>query len=174
MVIEVNYTNLAEAHTCNNATYHIYLTGGGQVPTNTDILLRDGDKKNYASLDNKGSKFDNNPGTCTGNATTDTSCKRFNKFTVTPEMASKVLTQSVSNIKTGGKPYFTIWAKCSELNGQHQRWGTGCHASDQDKTAGVGDVVITNGLKEKTVFTVKTPVTRAQLKPLKNINACGK
>jgi len=174
MVIELNYTNLSEAHVCNNATYNLYLTGGGQKPTNQDLLLRDGDKKNYASLDNYGSKFDNKPGTCKGDATTDASCRRYNKFTITPEMASKILEQSVSNLTSGRKPYFTIWAKCSELNGYHKKWGTGCHASANDSSSGVGDVVITNGLKEKTVFTVKTPVVRGELKPMKNINACGK
>jgi hypothetical protein len=172
MVIEVNYTNLAESHVCNNAVYHIYLTGG-QQPKGKDILYRDGDKKNYASLNNKG-QYDNNSGTCKGDPTTDQSCKRYNKFTITPEMATQVLTQSFANLASGQKPSFTIWAQCSELNTQHQRWGTGCHASEADKTAGVGDVVITNGLKEKTTFTVKTPVTRAQIKPLKTINACGK
>jgi hypothetical protein len=173
MVIEVNYTNLSEGHKCNNSTYHIYLTGGGKQPTADDMLFRDGDGKNYASLDNNGSKFDNNPGTCKGNATTDQSCRRYNKFTVTPEMANKVLTQSVSTQSSDGKPFFTIWAQCSNYNGQHDRWGTGCHASNNDPTSGVGDVVITNGLKQKTVFTVKTPVTRSQIKGLKNINACG-
>lgn len=175
MVIEVNYTNLAEEHKCNNSTYHIYLTGGGANPTVKDKLLRNGDGKDYASLDNNGSQFDNNPGTCDRNrVSTDNGCKRFNKFTVTPEMASQILAQSVGNIGADGKPKFTIWAQCSTLNGQHSRWGTGCHASKNDPNAGVGDIVITNGLKEKTVFTAKTPVQRGAVKELKTINACGK
>ena len=175
MVIEVNYTNLAEEHKCNNSTYHIYLTGGGANPTPKDKLFRDGDGKDYASLDNNGSKFDNNPGTCDGNrVSTDNGCKRFNKFTVTPEMANKILAQSVGNIGEDGKPKFTIWAQCSTLNGYHQTWKNGCHASKNNKDAGVGDIVITNGLKQKTVFTAKTPVIRGAVQELRTINACGK
>lgn len=170
MVIEVNYTNLDERHVCNNATYHIYLVGGDAQPTQNDLLYRDGDKKNYASLDNAGSAYDNKSGRCL--KASDEGCKRYNKFTVTPEMASKVLTQSVSNM-TNNKPKFVIWGQCSELNQNHPKWGNGCHASNGDPNAGVGDVVITNGLKQKNTYTIKTPVARGQFRRLRTITACG-
>lgn len=170
MVIEVNYTNLDERHICNNATYHIYLVGGNAQPTQADLLYRDGDKKNYASLDNAGSAYDNKSGRCI--KASDEGCKRYNKFTVTPEMANKVLTQSVTSM-TNNKPKFVIWGQCSELNQNHPKWGNGCHASNGDPNAGVGDVVITNGLKEKTTYTIKTPVTRGQFRRLRTITACG-
>jgi len=171
MIIEVNYTNLTEKHKCNNATYNIYMTAGSATaPTNSDLLFRT-DGKNYASLDNNNSSYDNNPNTCV-NANSE-KCKRYNKFIISPEIAERILKQEIDSGKETEKPTFKIWARCIGTTTPHPEWGTGCHKSKKDPNFGVGDVKIISGTKNVSTFEVKTPSKKEEIKLLQTISACG-
>jgi len=170
MVIEVNYTDLTEGHKCNNATYNIYMTAGSVTkPTDSDLLFRT-DGKNYASLDNANSGYDNNPKTCQdGNSET---CKRYNKFIISPEIAERILKQEIDIGNNVNKPTFNIWARCVGTTTAHPEWGTGCHKSNKGNF-GVGDVTIVSGTKNTSTFQVKTPTKKGEIKLLQTISACG-
>ncbi len=146
MTIEVNYTR--GDHTCNSSVYKIFI--------NNIQLTRD-DGKPFASLNNDGINtnkeldyYNNNPKQ--GGA-------RYNKFIVTPEIATELL--------KGGKNSFTISAMCwNPLNIYHSSWKDGCHK-------GVGTIIVTNGNGEKFVYASSTPENRDETKTLVTINSCG-
>lgn len=154
MVIEVNYTDLSKKHVCNSAIYEIYLNG-------VRLLRNDGNP--FASLNNDGSrvklhkgieKYDNDINNVGG--------ERYNKFVVTPELATTILSDTIKNMK---KPRFTLSAKCINPFGT-TAFNGGCHD-------GVGNIVITNGQKEVFEYTSATPTIKDSVKKLVTFNACG-
>jgi len=157
MVIEVNYTDLSKQHTCNSALYEISLNG---------VKLFRNDKQPYASLNNNFpnakqylglDKYDNSPN--------DVGGKRFNKFIITPEIASQILTQTISKLNGAQKPSFTLRAQC--LNPfNNKSWKGGCHE-------GVGNIVVTNGQKQVFTYESSTPNAKGEIKTLATFNACG-
>lgn len=146
MTIEVNYTR--GDHTCNSAVYKIFIN---------DIQLTRDDGKPFASLNNdivntnqQLNYYNNNP---------KQSGARYNKFIVTPEIATELL--------KGGKNSFTISAMCwNPLNVTHSNWKDGCHK-------GVGTVIVTNGNGEKFTYESATPEKKDETKTLVTINSCG-
>ena len=156
MVIEVNYTDLTKKHVCNSAIYEISLN---------DVKLFRDDKKPYASLNNNYNKVNEYPGiNVYDNNAKVVGGKRFNKFIITPEIASQILIQTIG--KNGGeKPSFILKAKC--LNPfNNTDWKGGCHK-------GVGNIVVTNGQKEVFNYVSATPNAKDELKNLATFNACG-
>jgi len=156
MVIEVNYTDLSKKHVCNSAIYEISLN---------DVKLFRDDKKPYASLNNNYNKAKNYPGLDVyDNNSTSLGGKRFNKFIITPEIASQILIQTIG--KNGAeKPSFILKAKC--LNPFNNKdWNGGCHK-------GVGNIVVTNGQKEVFNYISATPNDKDEVKNLATFNACG-
>jgi hypothetical protein len=159
MTIEVNYTDLSKRHVCNSAIYEIYIKGNLNTANNGFLLTRsDGNK--FASLNNNSRdankvspeliKYDNEPKKVGG--------VRYNKFTVTPEMASGLVSD--------GSTSFIISAKCINPYNNNM-WKGGCHE-------GVGNIVIVNGKGEKTEYTSETPNAKNEVKTLVPIDACGK
>lgn len=157
MTIDVNY--IGTHHTCNSAIYEIYIKGNLSklVPT----LLTRNDGKKYASLNNDYNSqfmktnpelgnYDNEPNKRGGN--------RYNKFIVTPEIAT--------NLIIDGSTSFIISAKCKNPYGNKEHGG-GCHK-------GVGDIIITNGNGVSFKYQSETPVGNDELKTLVPIDACGK
>jgi hypothetical protein len=155
MVIEVNYTDLSKKHVCNSAIYEISLN---------DVKLFRDDKKPYASLNNNYNKAKNYPGIDVYDNTKVVGGKRFNKFIITPEIASQILIQTIG--KNGAeKPSFILKAKC--LNPfNNTDWNGGCHK-------GVGNIVVTNGQKEVFNYISATPNAKDEVKNLATFNACG-
>jgi hypothetical protein len=164
MTIEVNYTNLAKKHTCNSAIYNIFIRGDlSKYPADRPgILLRRDDGAAYASLNNNSPqaknvhpdliKFDNSP--------TDpnmVSKERYNKFIITPEIATSLLTD--------GSTKFIISAKCRNLH-NNPAWNGGCHE-------GVGNIIITNGKGVPHPYDEATPKGNNEVKTLVPIDACG-
>lgn len=147
MTIEVNYTG--RQHTCNAAVYKIFING---------IQLTRDDGKPFASLNNDSANtnkelnyYNNNPGNTGG--------PRYNKFIITPEIATELL--------KGGKNSFTVSAMCwNPLGYGFPTWGYGCHE-------GVGTIIITNGQGEKFVYESATPRGRDETKVLVTMNSCG-
>lgn len=146
MTIEVNYNR--GDHNCNSAVYKIFIN---------DIQLTRDDGKPFASLNNdivntnKELDYYNNDPKRGG--------ARFNKFTVTPEIATELL--------KGGKNSFTISAMCwNPMNLYHSSWGMGCHE-------GVGTIIVTNGKGEKFTYESATPRQKNETKVLVTINSCG-
>ncbi len=153
MKIQVNYTDINKKHKCNSSVYRIKLN-------NVELTRDDGAK--YASLNNAGDKYDNNPGTCVHNQ--DPQCARFNTFTINPELANSIL--SATKFEAGKSPSFTISATC--LNPTNNKdWDGGCHE-------GVGNIVIRNGKGETFKFNSSTPRLKDETVTLKSIDACGK
>lgn len=158
MVIEVNYTDLSKRHICNSAIYEIYIRGNMNTSNNGILLTRD-DGKKWASLNNDYDKaykfnpelanYDNEPKNRAG--------VRYNKFIVTPEIASTLLSD--------GSTSFIISAKCINPY-NNPGWKGGCHE-------GVGNIVITNGRGERAEYTSETPNAKDEVKVLLPINACG-
>lgn len=157
MVIQVNYTDLSKQHTCNSAIYEISLN---------NIKLFRNDGKGYASLNNNYPKsgeypgigdYDNNPKSVSG--------ARYNTFVITPEIASEILTQSITKLNGLQKPSFTLRAKCLNPFGNRE-WRGGCHE-------GVGNIVVTNGQKQTFTYNSSTPNARNEVKTLATFNACG-
>jgi hypothetical protein len=116
------------------------------------------DGKPFASLNNdkvntnKELDYYNNNPTKNGGA-------RYNKFIITPEIATELL--------KGGKNSFTISAMCwNPLGYSFPNWGYGCHE-------GVGTIIVTNGTGEKFTYESATPRERDETKTLVTINACG-
>jgi hypothetical protein len=157
MVIEVNYTDLSKNHTCNSAIYEISLN---------DVKLFRDDKKPYASLNNNYPKANLYPGIDKyDNRPNDVSGKRFNKFIITPEIASQILTQTIGKLNGAQKPSFILKAQC--LNPfNNTMWGGGCHK-------GVGNIVVTNGEKQVFPYESATPNAKGEIKTLATFNACG-
>lgn len=163
MVIEVNYTDLTKKHKCNSAIYEIYVRGDLSTTTPGILLVRN-DGKKFASLNNNYPEatkdggptlinYDNDPKNIRG-----VGGARYNKFVVTPEIATSLITD--------GSTSFIVSAKC--LNPfDNKGWKGGCHE-------GVGNIVITNGKGEKTEYTSSTPNGKDEVKELVKINACGK
>ena len=159
MTIEVNYTDLTKSHICNSAIYEIYIKGN-LSKTDGMLLLRD-DGKNYASLNNefkdaafiyvdsKLKSYDNDPKNYGG--------KRFNKFIITPEIASTLISD--------GSTSFIISAKCKNPYKNKEHNG-GCHD-------GIGNIMITNGNGEKFPYNSVTPKGKDEVKILLTIDACG-
>ena len=157
MEIEVNYTDLSKNHTCNSAIYEIFLNG---------VRLTRNDGKQFASLNNNGVKakyyrglesYDNDLSSVGG--------KRYNKFIVTPEIASQILTKSISEVGDGKKPAFNLSAKCINPFNNAQ-WNFGCHE-------GVGNIVVTNGQKQVFTYVSSTPNAKNEVKTLVTFDACG-
>lgn len=174
MEIEFNYTNISKhGHRCNNATYQLYFTNSSVTqPTEKDLLIRiDGAK--YASLDNAGSEYDNEKGTCDvkKNAREDETCKRFNKFKITDDIIQRV---GGSNLTPDSK--FKIWAKCVGTTESHHTFGTGCHydMSNSNKQYGIGEFKITSGTGNINNFEVYTPIKKGIISLLREIEPCGK
>jgi hypothetical protein len=159
MTIQVNYTDLSKKHTCNSSIYEIYLNG---------IKLFRDDGKPYASLNNNGNKVKQYPGLDKyDNDFFKVGGKRYNTFIVTPEIASEVLVKSMSELPKGQKPSFTLSARCiNPLGNNDARWGDGCHE-------GVGNIVLTNGLKQVFNYESATPNAKNETKTLVRFNACG-
>jgi hypothetical protein len=159
MEIQVNYSDLSKQHTCNSAIYEIFLNG---------VKLTREDGKLYASLNNQGNtaykykgidKYDNDINNVGG--------KRLNKFFVTPEIASQILTSTISKLPSGQKPSFILSAKCINPFGvQDPKWKDGCHV-------GVGNVVVINGQKQRYDYVSATPDGKNQTKTLASFDACG-
>jgi len=153
MKIQVNYTDISKKHVCNSAVY--------EIKVNNVLLTRD-DGAKYASLNNNGDRYDNNPGTCRHNQ--DPQCARFNTFTITPDLANSIL--SATKFEAGQSPSFTISAKC--LNPTNNTdWTGGCHE-------GVGNIVVRNGKGGVFNYVSATPRNKDQTVTLKSIDACGK
>lgn len=172
MEIEFNYTNISKhGHRCNNATYQLYFTNSSVTqPTEKDLLIRiDGAK--YASLDNAGSEYDNEKGTCDvkKNAREDETCKRFNKFKITEDIIRRV---GGSNLTPDSK--FKIWAKCVGTTESHHTFGTGCHYDMSNKQYGIGEFKITSGTGNINNFEVYTPIKKGIISLLREIEPCGK
>lgn len=172
MEIEFNYTNISKhGHRCNNATYQLYFTNSSVTqPTEEDLLIRiDGAK--YASLDNNGSEYDNEKGTCDvkKNAREDETCKRFNKFKITNNIIQRV---GGSNLTPDSK--FKIWAKCVGTTEPHHTFGTGCHYDMTNKQYGIGEFKITSGTGNINNFEVYTPIKKGIISLLREIEPCGK
>jgi hypothetical protein len=147
MTIEVNYTK--NNHNCNAAVYKIFI--------NNIQLTRD-DGKPFASLNND--SLNTNKELDYYNNGPKQSSSRYNKFIITPEIATELL--------KGGKDSFTISAMCwNPLGYSFPNWGYGCHE-------GVGTIIVTNGKGEKTTYESATPRERDETKTLVTINACGK
>jgi hypothetical protein len=147
MTIEVNYTK--NNHNCNAAVYKIFING---------ILLTRDDGKPFASLNND--KINTNKELDYYNNDPKTGGQRYNKFIITPEIATELL--------KGGKDSFTISAMCwNPLGYSFPNWGYGCHE-------GVGTIIVTNGKGEKSTYESATPRERDETKTLVTINACGK
>ena len=159
MTIQVNYTDLSKNHTCNSAIYEIYLNG---------IKLFRNDGKPYASLNNNGNKVKQYPGLDKyDNDFFKVGGKRYNTFIVTPEIASEVLVKSMSKLPKDQKPSFTLSARCiNPLGNNDAKWGDGCHE-------GVGNIVLTNGLKQVFNYESATPNAKNETKTLVRFNACG-
>jgi len=159
MTIQVNYTDLSKNHTCNSAIYEIYLNG---------IKLFRNDGKPYASLNNNGNKVKKYPGLEKyDNDFSKVGGKRYNTFIVTPEIASEVLVKSMSKLPKDQKPSFTLSARCiNPLGNNDAKWGDGCHE-------GVGNIVLTNGLKQVFNYESATPNAKNETKTLVRFNACG-
>lgn len=155
MEIQVNYTDLNKKHKCNSSIYEIKVNG---------VKLTRKDGKDYASLNNAGDEYDNNPGTCKGAASADTTCRRYNTFVVSPELANKII--GSTNFIAGQQPKFSITATCLNPN-NYTAWGGGCHE-------GAGNIVVKNGKGETTTYESQTPNAKNQTRTLKDINACGK
>jgi hypothetical protein len=181
MEIEFNYTDLSQGHRCNNATYQLYFTNSSVTqPTEQDLLIRlDGAK--YASLDNNGSIYDNNSGTCKTDipAYKNESCKRYNKFKITSEIIERI---GGSNLTPDSK--FKIWAKCVGTTKSHPTFGTGCHydlpyynekkeESGIGEKRGIGEFTITSGMGNITNSKVYTPVEKDKISLLLEIEPCG-
>lgn len=170
MEIEFNYTDLSQGHRCNNATYQLYFTNSSVTqPTEQDLLIRlDGAK--YASLDNNGSIYDNNSGTCKTDipAYKNESCKRYNKFKITSEIIERI---GGSNLTPDSK--FKIWAKCVGTTESHPTFGTGCHYDKTNKQFGIGEFTITSGMGNINNFKVYTPVKKDEISLLREIEPCG-
>ncbi len=146
MTIEVNYTK--GNHNCNSAVYKIFING---------IQLTRDDGKPFASLNND--LVNTNKELDYYNNDLKRGGARYNKFTVTPEIAAELL--------KGGKNTFTITAMCwNPLNIYHSGWGYGCHE-------GVGTIIITNGKGEKFTYESATPRQKDEVKTLVTINSCG-
>lgn len=185
MEINFNYTDLSQGHRCNNATYQLYFTNSSVTqPTDKDLLIRI-DGKNYASLDNFGSVYDNKPGTCRieknneKSAYEDESCKRYNKFIITSEIIERI---GGSNLTPDSK--FKIWAKCVGTTKSHPTFGTGCHydlpyynekkeESGIGEKRGIGEFTITSGMGNITNSKVYTPVEKDKISLLLEIEPCG-
>lgn len=160
MTIDVDY--VGNDHTCNSAIYKIYIKGNLNKTRYGESLSRN-DGKDYASLNNNYlspaikknlnlGKYDNNPKAVGGH--------RFNKFIVTPEIASTLISD--------GSTSFIISAQCiNPENNNDLGWGFGCHE-------GVGNILVTNGNGVKFPYTLKTPRGNGEVKSLPAINACGK
>jgi hypothetical protein len=147
MTIEVNYTK--NDHNCNAAVYKIFING---------ILLTRDDGKPFASLNND--RINTNKELDYYNNDPKKGGQRYNKFIITPEIATELL--------TGGKDSFTISAMCwNPLGYSFPNWGYGCHE-------GVGTIIVTNGKGEKSTYESATPRERDETKTLVTINACGK
>ena len=147
MTIEVNYTK--NNHNCNAAIYKIFING---------IQLTRDDGKPFASLNND--SLNTNKELDYYNNGPKQSSSRYNKFIITPEIATELL--------KGGKDSFTISAMCwNPLGYSFPNWGYGCHE-------GVGTIIVTNGKGEKTTYESATPRERDETKTLVTINACGK
>jgi hypothetical protein len=156
MVIEVNYTDLSKKHVCNSAIYEIYLNG---------VKLMREDGKPYASLNNDANKAKQYKGMDKyDNDFFKVGGKRFNKFVVTPEIATSILTNAIQMSKNK-KPTFTLSAKCINPLG-NKMWKGGCHD-------GVGNIVITNGQKQVFNYTSGTPNGKDEVKNLVTFDACG-
>jgi hypothetical protein len=138
-------------------------------PTEQDLLIRlDGAK--YASLDNNGSIYDNNSGTCKTDipAYKNESCKRYNKFKITSEIIERI---GGSNLTPDSK--FKIWAKCVGTTESHPTFGTGCHYDKTNKQFGIGEFTITSGMGNINNFKVYTPVKKDEISLLREIEPCG-
>lgn len=156
MKIQVNYTDTSKEHRCNSSVYRIKVNGF--------TLTRDGDGKDYASLNNAGDQYDNKPdGTCKN--AKDAACIRTNSFTVGSDLASKILTASMSKLKPGNTPKFAISATCLNPN-NYSSWSGGCHK-------GVGNIVVINGKGTKYSYDSSTPEKKDEVKVLVRIDACG-
>ena len=159
MEIQVNYSDLSKQHTCNSAIYEIFLNG---------VKLNREDGKPYASLNNRGNtaykypgldKYDNDLNKVGG--------RRLNRFFVTPEIASQILTSTISKLQTGQKPSFILSAKCINPFGvEDPQWKDGCHV-------GVGNIVVINGQKQRYDYVSATPDGKNQTKTLASFDACG-
>ena len=172
MEIEFNYTDLSQGHRCNNATYQLYFTNSSVTqPTDKDLLIRI-DGKNYASLDNNNSDYDNEKGkgTCDPkkSANKDETCKRYNKFKITSEIIERI---GGSNLTPDSK--FKIWAKCVGTTEPHPKFGTGCHYDKTNKQFGIGEFTITSGMGNITNFKVYTPIEKGKISLLREIEPCG-
>ena len=167
MKIQLNYET--GEHYCNSSIYELYINGR--------LLLRDGDNRPYASLNNgikpnkfKGTNIFGKPKTFTpkdieyyDNDITGPDSKpkyggkRYNSFTITPEIAKTLL--------EGGLKTFSIVAICRNPTNQ-TKWKGGCHKD-------VSQLKIINGLKQTQSYTVTTPNGRDEEKLLVKIDACG-
>jgi hypothetical protein len=167
MKIQLNYET--GKHYCNSSIYELYLNGR--------LLLRDSDNRPYASLNNgikpnefKGTNFLGKPKTFTpkdieyyDNSITgpdsepDYGGKRYNSFTITPEIAKSLL--------EGGLKSFSIVAICRNPTNQ-TKWNGGCHKD-------VSKITIINGLGQTKEIQVVTPNGRDEEKLLVKIDACG-
>jgi hypothetical protein len=83
--------------------------------------------------------------------------KRFNKFIITPEIASTLISD--------GSTSFIISAKCKNPYKNKEHNG-GCHD-------GIGNIMITNGNGEKFPYNSVTPKGKDEVKILLTIDACG-
>jgi hypothetical protein len=177
MEIQVNYTDVEKEHVCDSAVFRITVNG--------IALLRD-DGKDYASLNNQNDTLDNNPNTC-GKVLISQStkkavgvyidktlgakspaCKRYNKFVISPELASDILAKTVLDAAFKGQPLFKIAAECLSNSWREPDTGAigGCHD-------GVGDILVTNGEGKQTPYTSATPRKFGEIKTLVSMDACG-
>lgn len=159
MEIELNYTDISKKHRCNSSVFKLFING---------VQLKRIDGKDYASLNNAGDSYDNNrtESPCYDNSSP--SCKRYNKFIISPELADQILSRGFPNLNVLGRPAFNITAQCiNPLNITHSKWGDGCHE-------GVGDIVIKNGLDGEVYnYQAITPEVKNQRVRLVAIEACG-
>jgi hypothetical protein len=93
--------------------------------------------------------YDNEPKAVGGN--------RYNKFIVTSEIASSLISD--------GSTSFIVSAKCKNPYGNTEHGG-GCHD-------GIGNILITNGNGVEFPYNLTTPKIKEQVTSLPAINACG-
>lgn len=160
MEIEINYTDLSRKHYCNSSVYKIFVNG---------VPLKRTDGADYASLNNMSDNFDNNiriqdNTPCVNGG--QSSCKRYNKFIITPETADAILRKNFPNLVTTNQLGFNIVAQCLNPN-NYRAWNGGCHKD-------VGDIVVRN-VSDGTVYNYQsaTPNENNSYKTLVRIDACG-